>query len=152
MPPLGPTQRRAALPAQPCCQLSLADPRSGFAQISFGREAPELNLVVLSVLAHTVTVHTGEIRLPETKAEQINPIFLFATFKQQLNSYYPLFHHKQHKASPLPRWHTAPIYYGTRGNELKVKEERFRVDVRKKFFPQRWSGTGTDGPENHRIF
>lgn len=105
-----------------------------------------------SVLAHTVMVHAGEIRLPETKAEQINPIFLFATFKQQLNSYYPLFHHKQHKASPLPRWHTAPIYYGTRGNELKVKEERFRVDVRKKFFPQRWSGTGTDGPENHRIF
>lgn len=85
------------------CQLSLADLRSDFAQISFGSETPQLNLVVLSFLAHTAMVHTGEIRLPEMKAEQINSIFLFATFKQQLNSYYLLFQHKQHKASPLPR-------------------------------------------------
>lgn len=132
------------------CQLSLADLSSDFAQISSGGESPQPNL--LSILAHTVMVHTGEIWLPETKAEQINSIFLFATFKQQLNSYYLLFQQKQHKASPLPCWQTAPIYYRTRGNGCKVKEERFRLDVRKKLIPQRWSGTSTDGPENHRIF
>ena len=80
---------------------------------------------------HRQAVRAGAVQPGEEKAPRL-PAFLFLKGRYRKEG---------------DRLFSGVCGDGTRGNDFKLKEGRFRLDRRKMFLQWRWWGTGTDCPE-----